>query len=190
MPKDRAAPRLVAHSSTPTVRYTSAPTHPARSTVRETTSSGSPASADLDPRGPPAPQPLSPAHPVMKALVAFSERFGSMLSRIFLTLLYFLVLGPFALFYRVLADPLHLRRRRHERDAVLHEFRLGRDLEPRQPEDRDDERMQQYGREEGASGRLRAPSTQPRTPRSLHHTRRTLRHQLSVIGSAARFTAV
>jgi hypothetical protein len=47
----------------------------------------------------------------MRALVAFSERFGSMLSRIFLTLLYFLVLGPFALFYRLGADPLHLRRR-------------------------------------------------------------------------------
>ena len=47
----------------------------------------------------------------MRALVAFSERFGSMLSRIFLTLLYFLVLGPFALFYRLAADPLHLRRR-------------------------------------------------------------------------------
>jgi hypothetical protein len=46
----------------------------------------------------------------MQALVAFSERFGSMLSRIFLTLLYFLVLGPFALFYRLLADPLRLRR--------------------------------------------------------------------------------
>ena len=48
----------------------------------------------------------------MRALVEFSERFGSMLSRIFLTLLYFLVLGPFALLYRLGADPLHLRRRR------------------------------------------------------------------------------
>ena len=47
---------------------------------------------------------------MMRALVAFSERFGSMLSRIFLTLLYFLVLGPFALVYRLAADPLHLRR--------------------------------------------------------------------------------
>ena len=34
-----------------------------------------------------------------------------MLSRIFLTLLYFLVLGPFAVLYRLVADPLRLRRR-------------------------------------------------------------------------------
>jgi len=47
----------------------------------------------------------------MRALLAFSERFGSMLSRIFLTLLYFLVLGPFALVYQRVADPLHLKRR-------------------------------------------------------------------------------
>ena len=49
---------------------------------------------------------------MMRALVAFSERFGSMLSRIFLTLLYFLVLGPFALVYRLAADPLHIRARK------------------------------------------------------------------------------
>ena len=48
----------------------------------------------------------------MQALLRFSERFGNMLSRIFLTLLYFLVLGPFALFYRLFADPLHLSRPR------------------------------------------------------------------------------
>jgi len=46
----------------------------------------------------------------MRYLVVFSERFGSMLSRIFLTLLYFFVLGPFALFYRLVADPLHIAR--------------------------------------------------------------------------------
>lgn len=46
----------------------------------------------------------------MKALLAFSERFGNMLSRIFLTLLYFLVLGPFAVFYRIVADPLRISR--------------------------------------------------------------------------------
>lgn len=34
-----------------------------------------------------------------------------MLSRVLLTLLYFLVLGPFALGYRLVADPLHLKRR-------------------------------------------------------------------------------
>lgn len=48
----------------------------------------------------------------MKALLHFSERFGNMLSRIFLTLLYFLVLGPFAILYRLFADPLHLARPR------------------------------------------------------------------------------
>jgi hypothetical protein len=47
----------------------------------------------------------------MHALLRFSERFGSMLSRVLLTLLYFVLLGPFALLYRLFADPLHLRRR-------------------------------------------------------------------------------
>jgi hypothetical protein len=42
----------------------------------------------------------------------FSERFGSMLSRVLLTVLYFGVMGPFAVVYRVVADPLHLRRRK------------------------------------------------------------------------------
>lgn len=46
----------------------------------------------------------------MKALVEFTERFGSMVSRIFLTLIYFLVLGPFALLYQLVADPLRLAR--------------------------------------------------------------------------------
>jgi hypothetical protein len=48
----------------------------------------------------------------MQALLQFSERFGNMLSRTLLTLLYFFVLGPFAVVYRLVADPLHLRRRR------------------------------------------------------------------------------
>ena len=47
----------------------------------------------------------------MKALIEFSERFGSMLSRVLLFVLYFVLLGPFALVYRLVADPLHLRRR-------------------------------------------------------------------------------
>jgi len=46
----------------------------------------------------------------MKALLVLTERFGNMLSRIFLTLLYFLVLGPFAIVYRLCADPLRIRR--------------------------------------------------------------------------------
>ena len=48
----------------------------------------------------------------MKAFIQFTERFGNMLSRIFLTLLYFLLLGPFAIFYRMVADPLHVRKRK------------------------------------------------------------------------------
>jgi hypothetical protein len=47
----------------------------------------------------------------MKSLIEFTERFGSMLSRVLLFVLYFGLLGPFALLYRVFADPLHLRRR-------------------------------------------------------------------------------
>ena len=47
----------------------------------------------------------------MKQLIQFSERFGHMLSKVLLTVLYFGVLGPFAVFYRLIADPLHLRRR-------------------------------------------------------------------------------
>lgn len=46
----------------------------------------------------------------MQSLLQFSERFGSMLSRVLLTVLYFLVLGPFAIFYRLFADPLRIRR--------------------------------------------------------------------------------
>ncbi len=49
----------------------------------------------------------------MKAFIQFTERFGNMLSRTLLSLLYFLVLGPFAIVYRLVADPLHLRRRSH-----------------------------------------------------------------------------
>ena len=49
----------------------------------------------------------------MNPLIQFSERFGSMLSRVLLTVLYYLVLGPFALAYQCVADPLHLRRRKN-----------------------------------------------------------------------------
>lgn len=46
----------------------------------------------------------------MNALIQFTERFGNMVSRFFLTLVYFLVLGPFAVAYRIFADPLHIAR--------------------------------------------------------------------------------
>ena len=49
---------------------------------------------------------------MLKAFLHLSERFGNMLSRTLLTVLYFGVLGPFALLYRLVADPLHLRRRK------------------------------------------------------------------------------
>ena len=48
----------------------------------------------------------------MNALIQFTERIGNMLSRALLTVLYFLVLGPFAIVYQLVADPLHLRKRR------------------------------------------------------------------------------
>ncbi len=44
----------------------------------------------------------------MKLLIEFTERFGNMLSRVLLTFLYFVLLGPFAIVYRLFADPLHL----------------------------------------------------------------------------------
>jgi hypothetical protein len=49
---------------------------------------------------------------MFKAFLQLSERFGNMLSRGLLTLLYLVLLGPFALVYRLVADPLHLRRRK------------------------------------------------------------------------------
>jgi hypothetical protein len=52
-----------------------------------------------------SPRPPGP----LQAFFAFSERFGSMLSRAFLTLIYFALIGPFALVYKLFADPLHLR---------------------------------------------------------------------------------
>jgi hypothetical protein len=48
----------------------------------------------------------------MEAFKLFTERFGNMVSRLFLTALYFLVLGPFALGYRLFADPLRTSRPR------------------------------------------------------------------------------
>jgi hypothetical protein len=47
----------------------------------------------------------------MQGLIQFTERFGNLLSRTLLTVLYYCLLGPFALFYQLLADPLHIKRR-------------------------------------------------------------------------------
>ncbi len=46
----------------------------------------------------------------MQSLIQFTERFGSMLSRVLLSGLYYLVLGPVALVYQRVADPLRLKR--------------------------------------------------------------------------------
>lgn len=46
----------------------------------------------------------------MEKLKAFTERFGSMLSGALLTFLYYVVLGPIALVYQRVADPLRLKR--------------------------------------------------------------------------------
>ncbi len=56
--------------------------------------------------------PRSSMKALFQAFLSFTERFGNMLSRIFLTLLYFLVLGPFAVVYRLVADPLRIRPRK------------------------------------------------------------------------------
>ena len=48
----------------------------------------------------------------MNVLIQFTERFGSMLSRVLLFVLYFGLLGPFAIVYRLFADPLHLKRQK------------------------------------------------------------------------------
>ncbi len=48
--------------------------------------------------------------PSMKTLLQYSERFGHMLSRTLLSVLYYVVLGPFALVYQLVSDPLHLKR--------------------------------------------------------------------------------
>lgn len=49
----------------------------------------------------------------MKALTQFTERFGSMMSGVLLTVLYFGVLGPVALIYQLFCDPLRLKKPRN-----------------------------------------------------------------------------
>jgi hypothetical protein len=58
----------------------------------------------------PAAAPAKKSGP-MQALIQFTERFGSMLSRVLLSVLYFALLGPFAILYRIFADPLHIKPR-------------------------------------------------------------------------------
>ncbi len=48
----------------------------------------------------------------MESLQRFTHRFGTLLSRCLLTVLYFVLLGPFALLYRLGTDPLRRRRPR------------------------------------------------------------------------------
>ena len=49
---------------------------------------------------------------MFQAFLQSTERFGNMLSRTLLTLLYFGLLGPFAILYRLIADPLHIKKQR------------------------------------------------------------------------------
>ena len=46
----------------------------------------------------------------MPSMIQFTERLGRMLSRMLLSGLYYLVLGPVALVYQRVADPLRLQR--------------------------------------------------------------------------------
>ena len=92
--------------STPRARRNVPPRHlviplPQGTRAKSTPAPDSFAPPDFGPR-------LGQTKALMKALLEFSERFGNMLSRIFLTLLYFLVLGPFAIVYRFVADPLRI----------------------------------------------------------------------------------
>ena len=45
-----------------------------------------------------------------KGWARFTRHFGDFQSRVFLTLFYFTILAPFALFLRLLGDPLRVRR--------------------------------------------------------------------------------
>jgi hypothetical protein len=56
--------------------------------------------------------PETPEPSLFAKALHFSERFGNLMSRALLTVMYFVLLGPFALLYRLAADPLHLRRQR------------------------------------------------------------------------------
>ena len=59
----------------------------------------------------PPPIPVDSTSSLLQTLLTFSERFGQLLSRILLTVLYYVLLGPVALIYQRCADPLHLGRR-------------------------------------------------------------------------------
>ncbi len=49
-------------------------------------------------------------HDFYQAFVQFSERFGHMLSRLILTLLYFVFVAPAGIFITLFGDPLKIRR--------------------------------------------------------------------------------
>jgi hypothetical protein len=60
--------------------------------------------------------PAAPAEPppapltAMQRLHRFTERFGHLMSRVILTLLYVVLVGPPALFVSLLLDPLRIKR--------------------------------------------------------------------------------
>ena len=59
----------------------------------------------------PTPKPLDSTASPRQTQPTLSEPIGAFISRILLTVLYYVLLGPVALIYQRCADPLHLRRR-------------------------------------------------------------------------------
>ncbi|MFO0981924.1 MAG: hypothetical protein U1E76_09315 [Planctomycetota bacterium] len=74
-------------------------------------------SAPAAPAAAPAAKAAEPAHSppprtFMQALTMFTERFGHMMSRILLSVLYVVLVAPAALFVALLTDPLRIKRYR------------------------------------------------------------------------------
>ena len=63
------------------------------------------------PAAPAAPvEPPPPRPTFMQRLTRFTERFGHMMSRVILTLLYVVLVGPAGLVLSLFADPLRIKR--------------------------------------------------------------------------------
>jgi hypothetical protein len=64
--------------------------------------------SESSPQAPVEPPPPPPT--LLEQLFRFSERFGHMVSRVVLTLLYVVLVGPAALLLTTIGDPLRIRR--------------------------------------------------------------------------------
>ena len=62
------------------------------------------------PAAPTAPVETQPRPSLFRQLSRFTERFGHMMSRIVLTLLYLVLVAPVAALFAPIADPLRIRR--------------------------------------------------------------------------------